>query len=139
MPEQLRCCLCARPARELHHLTQRDLDPETVLPLCHDHHQMMDDDWNTAGIRANLQPATCLHAWQLRLQRMAMFFQRLAAGSENPLAATICITVGRWLAKGALELKLIIEVFDQRFPGWQEALREALPNLQPTQPPTKAR
>lgn len=51
------CAICRRVGRWVwHHPTGTDavgrhLDPDLVIALCHDHHTLVHDDWNTLGIQ----------------------------------------------------------------------------------------
>jgi hypothetical protein len=122
------CVLCGRDAFEQHHPTQRDVDPEVMVPLCPDHHPLMNDDWNVAGIRADLEPATRLHALQLGLARWAMFFGRLATRLEHPIGVELARTVAEWLAKWAQHLRQIIAELDSLVPTWKEAVTADRPD-----------
>lgn len=119
------CIICGRKAADDHHLTGRRLDPPLSLWHCHDHHELVHDDWNTAGVPAkNHQeddtdedaPPTVLHALHLRLARLAMWLGRLAEhGVFEPIAGLLAAALARW----ASGLARCITALDDQLPGWQ--------------------
>jgi len=121
------CILCGRRAADDHHLTGARLDPQLMLPHCHDHHELAHDDWNTAGVPAKARQRndqdeettpTALHALYLRLRRLAMWLGRLAEhGVFEPIAGLLAATLAGW----ATELAAVIDRLDGRVPGWRTA------------------
>jgi hypothetical protein len=93
------CIVCGRPPDVEHHLTSSRLDPALLLPHCHDHHELIHDDWNTAGVPAKNRnrtdededhPPTFLHGLYPRLRRLALWLGRLdEAGLFQPVAGLL--------------------------------------------------
>jgi hypothetical protein len=120
------CVVCGRPASDDHHVSGRQLDPELSFWHCHNHHELMHDDWNTAGVPAKSQkrdddqhaPPTRLHAIQTALQRLAMWLGRLhTADICTPLLGPLAAAVERW----ATILRGCIDALDASQPGWRES------------------
>jgi hypothetical protein len=120
------CLICRRPGEDYHHWTGDSLDPDLGFWLCHDHHELMNDDWNTADVPAKRPrdggeqqgPATFLHGLQLRLCRLAMLMGRLAErGVFEPLTRALGVALARWASR----LKTCLHALDEYAPGWQNA------------------
>ncbi len=119
------CVICGRRASDDHHVTGRSLDPQLSFWHCHDHHELLHDDWNTADVPAkNRQrddrdgdaPPTLLHALVFRLRRLAMWLGRLAeAAVFEPIANPLACALARW----AVELEAFIVGLDAQLPGWR--------------------
>ncbi len=125
------CIVCGRAAQDDHHITGRQLDPNLSFWHCHDHHELMHDDWNTAGVPAKSQkrdderqaPPTRLHALMIALQRLSMWLGRLhAAGLFQPLVGPLAEAIARWPAL----LQGCIDGLDACQPGWRTAPGVAL-------------
>ena len=117
------CTLCDQPSVAMHHLTGRLLDPLLEMPLCHDHHWFVHDDWWTAGVGAKVgedEPAldTLLHGLAKRLRRIAMFLGRLAEMNLfTPLSALLAEALACW----ADDVEVCIDRLDNAVPCWQSA------------------
>lgn len=119
------CLICGRNAHDDHHVTGRSLDPQLSFWHCHDHHELLHDDWNSAGVPAKDRQRddrdgdttpTVLHALVLRLRRLAMWLGRLAeAGVFEPVAAALAYALARW----ATELEACIHRLDAQVSGWR--------------------
>src|SRR4051812_34463577 len=99
------CIVCGRSASDDHHVSGRQLDQAFSFWHCHDHHELMHDDWNTAGVPAKSQkrdddqltPPTRLHGMAIALQRLAMWLGRLhAAGNCGSVLGPLAAAVARW-------------------------------------------
>lgn len=119
------CILCGRPSMEDHHVVGARVDGELTAPHCHDHHELVHDDWWTLvhddwwtlGVGAKRprgssvdadEPPTVLHRLCLALRRAAAWLGRLAArGRFQPLTGWLAAALARW----ALALQLAS-------PGW---------------------
>ena len=120
------CVICGRHAADDHHITGRRLDPGLSFWHCHDHHELMHDDWNTSGVPSKSQkrdddqhePPTRLHALHIAMQRLAMWLGRLhGAGVFQPLVGPLAEAVARWVAV----LQGCIDGLDASQPGWRAA------------------
>lgn len=120
------CIVCGRRASDDHHLSGGQLDPELSFWHCHDHHELMHDDWNTAGVPAKsqkrdddkLRPPTRLHAMAVALARLSMWLGRLdRAGVLQPLVGPLAVALARWAAI----LQGCIDALDHSQPGWRAA------------------
>src|SRR5829696_6353771 len=121
------CVICGQPAVVDHHLTGWRLDPALMLPHCHDHHELVHDDWNTAGVPAKNrrfndsdddQPPTVLHGLYLRLRRLGLWLGRLAEdGVWQPVTGLLAAAVSRW----ATSLERCIGGLDASVPSWRHA------------------
>lgn len=121
------CVICGRPAADDHHVTGHSLDPQLSFGHCHDHHELLHDDWNTAGVPAKSRarddrdedaPPTVLHAVYLRLTRLALWLGRLAQqGVFEPIAGKLAAALARW----ARSLAACIAALDAHVPGWRGA------------------
>ena len=73
------CMWCNAPAVDAHHLTGRApgrfyLDPELVVPLCHDDHELAHDDLRAARVDVPARRSwSRLRAVEFRLERLALF------------------------------------------------------------------
>jgi len=118
------CLLCGDPADDPHHVTGRGtdesyLDPELVSPLCHSGHELVGDDWRTAGVYEAGDRETSLELLELRLARLGMFFGRLAKHVPGPLGAFLAL-VGLHLARWRAGLAGAIVALDRDSPGWRD-------------------
>lgn len=93
---------------QLHHPTGREWDPDIVVPLCHDHHRLVEDDWHPAGVAAKIRPETTLHQLRAGLLRWAMLVGRLA---EHHLPVLL-VPLARWLAATAMRIDRVISALD---------------------------
>jgi hypothetical protein len=128
------CVLCARPSVDAHHVTQHGIDFELTLPLCHDHHEVVHDDWRGADVAADVAPETLLHALQLGMERLAMIAGRAAATEALEPAREMLAALATWLAKWASRLIGAIAALDAGAPGWREAMQCAFPVFSPSTP-----
>jgi hypothetical protein len=112
----------AGPEVQGHHATGRDergdyLDPELVLPFCHDCHQLVHDDWNTLGL-ADEERRQPLVAWiELRLWRLVAALERLREAAPGN---TLWPRLSQVAARIARELAQHIRHLDERYPDWRE-------------------
>ena len=68
---------------DLHHLTGRGsdknyLDPELVVVLCHDHHELIHDDLRQEQVDKPLDSVSAASRVARRLIRVALIFDRVA-------------------------------------------------------------
>lgn len=131
MSSRPNCLFCEQPAEQRHHPTGRSWDPEVTVPVCHDHHMLVHDDWWTAGVGPNSVPPTWLHVFAITALRWAMIIGRLA---DDDVVPDLLRPLAAWLAKGANCLKLVIEALDrhlgtewQALPGIAVPLPVAMP------------
>jgi hypothetical protein len=94
------CAICGRPAKVHHHLTGRDhlqayLDPGLVVPVCHDHHQLLHDDLRDEQLDRVHEPLAVIERVAHRLRRVAVFFTRLAK-TPMDLWAALAQTLRLW-------------------------------------------
>ena len=119
------CAFCGRRSVDEHHVCGHCVDAELTFPHCHDHHELLHDDWWTAGVGAKRAsgsqqdldlPATKLHRLYLALRRAALWLGRLAAnGLFEPLAGQFAAALGRWAA----DLLAVMTVLDSALPQWR--------------------
>jgi len=110
------CTVCGRDCRISHHITGDALDGEFETPVCHDHHQLVHDDWHTLGVGAEQQPRNFFDRLVLRLRRTAAFLGRLVAiGVGGPLLRMLAEVLGRWAA----DLHMRVAILDARYEDWR--------------------
>jgi len=119
------CIVCGAPAADDHHLVGARIDGELTAGHCHDHHELVHDDWWTGGVGAKRslgsqvdqdQPATFLHRLLFALRRLAMWLGRLAErGLFLPVSESLAAALARWAAG----LSQCIAALDAELPGWQ--------------------
>jgi hypothetical protein len=117
------CIVCGRSADDDHHLTGSVLDPMLLLPHCHDHHELMHDDWWTAGVGAKRRrgvemepaPATFLDGLYLRLRRLALWLGRLAEASR-PISGPLAAAVAGW----STDLLRCLNALDAGWASWRD-------------------
>jgi hypothetical protein len=114
-----KCLLCGQPAVNDHHPTGARWDPETMVPLCHNHHMLVHDDWHTGGVGPDLVPVTTLHARAMLMKRWAMLLGRAAAEGLLPV---LLVPLAAWLAKHASAQLADCAALDREVPGWQAVL-----------------
>jgi hypothetical protein len=119
------CAICGREGRwELHHLTGKDdqgtyLDPRLTIPLCHDHHTLCSDDWNTLDLAKVEIRLTMLDRVELRLLRLAQGLARIDAGQGGgTIWGRMAAAVNEW----ARELHRFREGLDDVYPDWRSHL-----------------
>jgi hypothetical protein len=117
-----RCLLCPEPPEDNHHVTGRGpdgryLDPKLVGPLCHDCHELVEED-NTAGAPDHASTETFLGSLELRLSRTAGFVGRVAATLPDPFA-TLFAWLASHLARWASRLHDSLAALDQNAPQWR--------------------
>lgn len=110
-----------RANRRLHHPIGRDekarqIDPDLVMELCHDHHMLCHDDWYTFELVEVTSRLTLIEVVELALRRLAPALARIDAGQGGDtfwgrLAAT-CVML-------AISLRVTIEVLDSQYPEWR--------------------
>lgn len=77
------CVFCGRLGRwREHHPTARDaadkyLDPEFTVPACHDHHELVHDDYRTLGIQTVSGELSRAELVALRLRRLGVNLARV--------------------------------------------------------------
>jgi hypothetical protein len=118
-----RCPLCERPRQRRHHVTGRGadgryLDRKAVIGLCHDHHELIGDDWRTAGADDEKADETFLGSLELRLDRAAMLAGRVAQEAPPPFSWVFQV-IATLLASWAASLAGSLTVLDRYSPGWR--------------------
>ena len=116
------CAICGlegswRP----HHPTGRDdqgiyLDPLLTLPLCHDHHTLCHDDWNTLDLAKVELRLTLLDRVEMRLLRWAEALARIDAGQGG---GTIWGKAAAAINEWARELHRFRRALDDLYPDWR--------------------
>lgn len=119
-----RCVVCGGPDACRHHLTGRDaggkyLDPALRGLLCPSCHPLTHEDWNTAGVRDRISPATFLDSLQLRLRRTALFLGRLAPTIPGPVGHLVA-GLAEAMAGWATQLTIALAALDATFPTWRK-------------------
>jgi hypothetical protein len=121
------CLLCPEPADDPHHLTGRGhdgryLDPQLVVPLCHSHHELAEDDLRAPGLVAPATASTTIESVAVRLQRSAIFLGRVI----QCLAECLPGELGRFLAHFARSLQnwaddldRSVQALDRYSPTWR--------------------
>lgn len=115
------CVVCGQAATRGHHLTGRGpaeqyLDPELVVPTCHDHHELLHDDWRALKLEKIEERLTFFERWELRLRRLAAFAARQAeAHPDRWLWRSLATCLTRW----ADELARGLRRLDERDPDWR--------------------
>lgn len=115
------CLFCSKAAEQRHHPTGRDaaeryLDPEFVVPTCHDDHCLTHDDWNSFGVEATPRATTVLHLVEISMRRLALFCARLAPSGQ------VWEGLGSWFARNAELLRRAIAALDLAYPGWHRVV-----------------
>jgi hypothetical protein len=116
------CAFCGSAACDLHHPTGKDadneyLDPDLRIPVCHNDHELIHDDWHTLGLHDALPGLSRLELIELGLRRLAIATSRFAeAHPDWSWAAGIAVAFGRWADELAAELR----ARDARDPGWRQ-------------------
>src|SRR4051794_33182501 len=78
------CAICGAEPCQGHHLTGTDaddrnyLDPDFIVPLCHDDHVLVHDDWHTHGLQRAPERLSHLELIELALRRIAVLVGRFA-------------------------------------------------------------
>ncbi len=98
-----RCAVCGREGNwQLHHLTGTDhqreyLDRGMTVPLCHDHHTLVHDDWKTLGIEEIDRALHPAEVAALRLRRCSAVLARIGSGmSPQAVVAVLLEPMARW-------------------------------------------
>lgn len=100
-----------------HHPTGSRWDPEIILPLCHDHHMLVHDDWQRAGVGPEVEPPTMLHVLAMTLHRWGMLIGRLAHEGRVP---NLLIPLADWLTAKAEQIQRFIDGLDRGLgPTWR--------------------
>ncbi len=97
-------------------LEGRYLDSDLLVPLCHDHHYLISDDWKTLNIETSSEPLTEIDVAVLRLRRTAATLARIGAGIDpQPIIHMLIDPMTRW----ADDLDRLSERLDAEYPGWR--------------------
>ncbi|MGA2165215.1 MAG: hypothetical protein ABSH36_12195 [Solirubrobacteraceae bacterium] len=121
------CLYCAGDNALRHHPTGRDnqgsyLDSGLMLPFCHDHHELIHDDWRTLDIQdsdsgeRSAPRLSLVERVELRLRRLAATAGRIAAAFPR------CAWIGelaRSFKRWADELACFIAALDRRDTEWR--------------------
>ncbi len=104
------CVLCqTAEAEDLHHPTGRIdgryVDPDFVVPVCHDCHELAGDDLRAEGLERGVTASTTVEAVAHCLDCLGVFCARLANSDPSSLAATI----GRRLRRYARDLRAEVQ------------------------------
>lgn len=116
------CEICGEPADHLHHPTGRDhlgryLDRQLVLPVDHDHHEFLHDDWRHENLNELRQPRTIVEYVAIRLRRLAMNLGRWdQALGGNTFFGRLADAMQCW----AEDLDAHVRLLDARFSAWRE-------------------
>jgi hypothetical protein len=118
----VRCEFCGKTVERRHHPTGKDhrnryLDPELVVPVCHDDHELVHDDWRTLAIEAVAEPQTFVEQVEIRLRRLAA---TLARWDEALGGGTFLNVLAAALTGWADELAAFLRRLDTRDPTWRE-------------------
>lgn len=118
---------CPNPASGLrHHPTGKDaagqyLDPQYKAGLCHDHHELVHDDWHTHEIADGVDRSTFLEWLQLSMSRLAVTVGRIAGPSpQDPLRGFLA-QLAAWFARSAARLGVAIDALDRTCPTWRQS------------------
>jgi hypothetical protein len=81
-----------------HHPTGTDwnrdyLDPDFTVPLCHDHHTLIHDDWGILGVEEVDEPLDGSEVVALRLRRLAITLARV---DGDDLVKSLAATLPGW-------------------------------------------
>jgi hypothetical protein len=117
---------CPNPASGFrHHPTGKDaadryLDPKFTAGFCHDHHELVHDDWHTHQIADGEDRSTFLEWLQLCLSRASVTVGRIAGPDpEDPLRVFLA-ELAAWLARAATDLGRAIDALDRTCPAWRQ-------------------
>jgi hypothetical protein len=119
-----RCLRCgAAGLSRRHHPTGKDeqgdyLDPEFTLDHCHDCHELIHDDWHTAGLadEAQATPQPAIVRLELGLRRLAVM---LARHAEAQPTNSLWPILARLAAKWAAVVAHTVRRWDERDPDWR--------------------
>lgn len=116
-PRTRRCLLCDSPAdyRE-HHPTGKRWDPDVLVPLCHDHHMAVHDDWDRAGVGPKVQPPTWLHAQVVTMRRWAMLLGHCVDLGKLP---DLTGPLADWFSVNAQRLDIAVTALDSLGEVWR--------------------
>jgi hypothetical protein len=115
-----RCVICGEPACDLHHLTGRgpdgrQLDEELTAPTCHDDHELVHDDLRHQGVHKPLKETSVFERVAYRLERVAVFFARLAEQLPFAWLQRLAGSMCQW----AGELRTGVAALDAWNPNWR--------------------
>ncbi len=114
------CAICGRPAEDPHHLTGRGpdseyLDDDLAAPLCHDDHELLHEDLRHDRIDKPFGDLSVFERVAYRLERVAVFFSRLAEQAPLQWIVTLAEAMRRW----AGELRRGVDDLDSKHPRWR--------------------
>ena len=117
------CAICGRAMADLHHLTGRgpdagQLDPDLVVPLCHDDHELLHEDLRTEGLDRPCHAVTAVERVAHRLQRAGIFLARVA---ENVPPLCWLAGLAQGMRRWASELLDHVRTLDDWDSGWRLA------------------
>lgn len=96
------CAMCDKTAVDAHHLTGRDpdgcyLDPDLVVPLCHDDHELAHDDLRHADLdRPDPDQWSPSFGVAFRLCRVALFLARTPQHFPTGLSSVLAKAQWHW-------------------------------------------
>jgi hypothetical protein len=117
----MNCFRCGSTRAELHHVTLRDgagvrLDPDLVVPLCHDCHWQDHDFLRALGLQYAEGGLAIVERVELRLRRVAVFGYRMSKGDPASFWYRLANAAAQW----ADELRAHTSRLDQTTPEWRE-------------------
>jgi hypothetical protein len=117
MTEQ--CFRCGKRGANQHHLTLRDengerLDDALTVPLCHNCHCAEHDWLRLSDLQRAPGPLSLPERVELRLRRLAVFFERLVMFA--PFSLKLAAALSGW----ADELARHTAGLDRCYPRWRE-------------------
>jgi|GEM_PF-5930281 len=116
------CVFCGGVPHYMHHPTGRDhrdvyLDRELVLPVDHDCHCLVHDDYRHENLDKLKAPRTIVEYVAVRLRRMAMNLGRMDARLGG---GTFWGLLADAMQVWADELDDHVRRLDTRYPGWRD-------------------
>lgn len=116
------CAICGQPAVDPHHLTGKGpdggyLDGELTAPTCHDDHELLHEDLRHDRIDKPLGDVSVFERVAYRLERVAVFFSRLAERTPFSWVIRLAASMRRW----AGELRSGVNALDAWNPAWRLA------------------
>ena len=117
------CIFGDDPSDDPHHISGRgadgrQLDDDVVVPLCHDHHELIHDDLRLDGLDKPLRMDNPIDQTVRRLRRAAAFLARLA--DAVPAISSLAY-MARGMQRWADQLERFSQTLDRWNPSWRDA------------------